>query len=140
MKSFVNRYGLFLAWLLSLSATFASLALDISVQWPVCTLCWYQRMAIYPLSIMLGIATYRGDKKIIPYVVSLPCLGMLFALYQYLEQMIPGFAPIAVCSPDLPCNTTHLLWLGFVTLPLLSGISCALIVALLGLTSFFGDR
>jgi disulfide bond formation protein DsbB len=123
----MKKYGLFLAWLVALFGLLLTQFADIALQWPVCHLCWYQRICIYPLVILLGIAAFKNEKVIIPYALPFPAMGFLFAAYQYLEQMIPGFSPIDLCTQAIPCSEIHFKWLGFITLPFLSMIGCALI-------------
>jgi disulfide bond formation protein DsbB len=102
------------------------------VQWPVCPLCWYQRIALYPLVILLGMAAYKNDRAIIPYAMPFPLIGLFFAVYQYLEQMIPGFSPIEFCKDGaVSCSTIHLKLLGFITIPFLGAIACVMILILL---------
>lgn len=122
---------LFFAWLIALIAMLSTLFASIVLHWPVCVLCWYQRIAIYPLVILLGIAAFQNDKHIVPYALPFPIIGFLLAMYQYAEQMIPGFAPIELCTQDLPCSAIHMQWFGFITLPLLSAIACVVIAGLL---------
>lgn len=126
-----SRYALFLAWLISLIAMLITLFAGEVLNWPVCVLCWYQRIALYPLVILLGIAAFRDDKHIIPYALPFPISGFLFAAYQYAEQMIPNFAPIKFCTEELPCSTIHIKLLGFVTIPFLSALVCVMIIVLL---------
>lgn len=122
---FASKYSLYFAWLITLIALMGSLYSSVILHLPVCDLCWYQRICIYPLVIILGIAAYREDFGIVKYAMPLAVIGGLFALYQYLEQMIPGFAPIALCgvaSPD--CSAVHFKGWGFITFPLISLIGC----------------
>ena len=128
----LKKYGLFFAWIISLISMLSTLFLSEMMQWPVCPLCWYQRIALYPLVILLGMAAYKNDRAIIPYAMSFPLIGLFFAVYQYLEQMIPGFAPIEFCKDGaISCNAIHLKLLGFITIPFLSTIACLLIFILL---------
>ncbi len=127
IRNFFSAYGLFLAWIIALVSMLSTLFASEILYWPVCILCWYQRIAIYPLVILLGIAAYRDEKIIISYTLPFPVIGFLFAVYQYCEQMIPNFEPIRLCTQTLPCNTIHLKLLGFITLPFLSGLACVLI-------------
>lgn len=122
---FTEKYGLYFAWLIALIALMVSLYASVMLQMPVCDLCWYQRICIYPLVVILGIAAYCSDVGIIKYAIPLAIIGALFALYQYLEQMIPGFAPIALCGVGGPdCSQIHFKWLGFITFPFVSLIGC----------------
>lgn len=128
----LKKYGLFFAWIISLIALLSTLFFSEMMQWPVCTLCWYQRIALYPLVILLGMAAYKNDRAIIPYVMPFPLIGLFFAVYQYLEQMIPGFAPIEFCKDGaVSCGIIHLKLLGFITIPFLSAIACLMIFILL---------
>jgi len=127
MKFFKN-YGLFIAWLIALSALLGTLYGSEIMSLPVCNLCWYQRICIYPLTILLGIAIYRNEKHIIPYTLPFPLLGLFFAVYQYLEQMIPGFSPIRFCTQGVQCSDIHMKLFGFVTLPFLSALACLVMI------------
>lgn len=127
----MKTYALFLAWLIALIALVSTLFAQYNLGWAVCPLCWYQRIALYPLVILLGMAAFRDDNNIIPYALPFPIIGFLFAAYQYCEQMIPGFAPIDFCKQDIPCDTIHLKIAGFITLPFLSALACILIFILL---------
>lgn len=122
---------LFFAWLIALIALISTLLAEYVMHWPVCPLCWYQRICIYPLVILLGIAAFRNERVAIPYMLPFPILGFLFAVYQYLEQMIPGFAPIDFCTQGISCATIHLHYLGFITIPFLSAMGCAMIFVLI---------
>lgn len=132
MKRFFAQYGLLFSWLVALIALLATLFASEVMGWPVCVLCWYQRIALYPLVILLGIAAFKNDTHIIPYALPFPIIGFIFALYQYAEQMIPNFAPLDFCKQGVvACNVIHLKLFGFITIPFLSMVACALIVVLL---------
>ncbi len=120
-------YGLYFGWVIALAATMISLYFSVVRHWPVCDLCWYQRVCIYPLVILLGIGTYRDDRGIVLYTMPLVVLGFLFSLYQYLEQMIPGFSPLELCGRGVNCSHIHFQWLGFITFPFLGMVTCLLI-------------
>ena len=117
---------LLIAWLIAFSAMALSLYGSEVLRYPVCSLCWYQRISLYSLAIILGIAAYRGDANISPYAITLAMIGGAFALYHYLEQMIPGFQPIDFCSAasTTSCTLIHIRYFGFITYPLLSLCAC----------------
>lgn len=140
MKKIIQQYGLLLAWLIALIALLSTLFAGEIMGWPVCPLCWYQRIALYPLVILLGMAAFKNDHGIIPYALPFPAIGFFFAVYQYLEQMIPGFSPINFCKQGIACSTIHLKLLGFITIPFLSAIACAMIFVLLFLCSRFNQK
>ncbi len=131
MKRFLKNYGLYLAWIIAIVATSGSLYFSEVRKFIPCTLCWYQRILMYPLVILLGIASYRHDKNIVVYVLPMSLLGGGIALYHYLEQKIPGVGVPEICSVGVPCNVQWINWLGFITIPFLSLTAFVLISLLL---------
>ena len=119
--------GLYLAWLVAIVATAGSLYLSEVRHFIPCTLCWYQRILMYPLVILLGIASFRNDKHIIPYVLPMSFLGLAIATYHVLDQNIPEFGAPALCSAGVPCSVKYLNWLGFISIPVMSLTAFALI-------------
>ncbi len=123
--------NLYLAWLVALVAMLGSLYFSEVRHFVPCTLCWYQRILMYPLAIVLGIASYRQDNAVRNYVLPLSVLGMLVATYHVLEQNIPGFGSPALCRAGVPCNLHYIQWLGFISIPVLSLTAFTLITGLL---------
>ena len=119
------------AWLIALIGMSLSLYASEIAHWEVCKLCWYQRICLYPLVLLLGMSAFKNDTAIVPYALPLPILGALFSLYQYLEQMIPGFSPVSFCTITAPCSVTHFKIWGFITIPLISLGGFLVITALL---------
>ncbi len=130
-STFCRRHCLYLAWFVSVIAVAGSLYLSEVLHYEPCRLCWFQRIFMYPQLILLGIATYRGDKRIIPYVLPLCLIGGSISLYHYAEQKIPALSKILPCKIGVPCNEDYLNFLGFITVPLLALIAFALIAILL---------
>ncbi|WP_337868378.1 disulfide bond formation protein B [Meiothermus sp.] len=118
-----NALLLAFAWLVALAATLGSLYYSEVRNFIPCTLCWYQRIAMYPLVFMLGIATWRNDPHIRPYALTLSLLGLFWSSYHLLEQWVPGVAP-SVCKGPIPCNVEYVP--GF-PIPLQAGIAFLLI-------------
>ena len=131
MTKTIRQISLYLAWLVSVVGFIGALYASEIQHMPVCNLCWYQRICLFPLVIILGIAAYYDDRKIVKYVLPLTILGFIFALYQYLIQLFPGFAPIEVCGLGPSCTHVSFIWLGFITFPLLSLIGFLIITLLL---------
>lgn len=55
-----------------------------------CELCWYQRILMYPLPVILGIGLARRDERVGVYVLPLALLGGLVATYHVLLQGNPS--------------------------------------------------
>jgi disulfide bond formation protein DsbB len=97
-----------------------------------CRLCWYQRIAMYPLVVILGIAAWRGDVGVRRYAVPLAAIGALIATYHYALEWFPSLDS-GVCSATTPCTAVWFRELGFVSLPYLALSAFLLILALLWL-------
>jgi disulfide bond formation protein DsbB len=91
-----------------------------------CTLCWYQRILMYPLLVILTVGISRKDNDVPYYVLPLSITGVVVAFYQVLLER--GIVPeVEVCSVGVPCNTIYINWLGFITIPFLSLVAFLII-------------
>lgn len=127
---------LLLAWLAAIIATLGSLYFSEVMHFIPCMLCWYQRIFMYPLAIILGIAFYRNDQGIYRYVLPLSIIGMLISGYHTLLQKLPYLQQFEMCTTGVPCSKDYINWLGFITIPLLAFIAFTIItVSLLILSS-----
>lgn len=123
--------SLYAAWLVALASTLGSLYFSEVRHLVPCVLCWYQRVLMYPLVVVLGIACYRREPGIRGYVLPLSAVGAVVALYQVLEQHVPALGIPGACRLAVPCSAVHVDWLGFITLPFLSFVAFAVITLLL---------
>ena len=119
--------SLLLAWLAAIIATLGSLYFSEVMHFIPCTLCWYQRIFMYPLAIILGVAVYRNDQGIYKYALPLSIIGLLIAGYHTLLQKIPYLQQFEMCTSGVPCSKDYINWLGFVTIPLLAFLAFSII-------------
>jgi disulfide bond formation protein DsbB len=131
MKQWVHKYGLYAAWLVSIIATAGSLYLSEVLMYEPCKLCWFQRILMYPLVIILGIAAYEQNTRITKYALPLSIIGGSISIWHILEQKLPGFAKLAPCKVGIPCNFDYLNWFGFITIPMLALTAFILITVIL---------
>ncbi|MFV0480400.1 MAG: disulfide oxidoreductase [Campylobacteraceae bacterium] len=120
-------YLLFFAWIVSLVATAGSLFLSDVLGFPPCTMCWYQRICMYPLLFILIVGLLRKDKASIYYSAPILIIGWLWSFYHTLlifdiikEDMTP-------CSMGVPCSVKYLNWFGFIDIPLLALVAFTII-------------
>jgi hypothetical protein len=140
MRELLGTATLWLAFVVALTATAGSLYLSEVAGFIPCTLCWYQRIAMYPLVIVLGVAAWRGDGGIRRYVVPVAAIGALIAAYHIALQRLPGL-PSGSCSLDAPCTAIYVERFGFVTIPVMALIAFLTILTLLiGLAPNGGGR
>lgn len=122
------------AWLVALIATIGSLFFSERMGFIPCTLCWYQRILMYPLVFLLGVAFYRNDKKIYVYALPLSIIGICVSSYHYALQKIPSLQEFSACTSGVPCSGQYINWFGFVTIPFLALLAFVMItVFMLGL-------
>lgn len=127
----MNIFSLFLAWLIALSGALISLYFGEILGIKPCPLCWYQRIALFPLAILLGMAVYKKDESIIPYGLTLATIGFIVAAYQALSQRFPFLDLEAICGKADDCASPIFTLFGFITMPILSATGFFLIILFL---------
>jgi disulfide bond formation protein DsbB len=121
------------AWLIALASTLGALFFGEVMKLPPCSLCWYQRIFMFPLALVLPFALFPFDRNIVRAVIPLVGIGGLLALFQVL--LVEGVIPerVSPCRQGVPCSETVIEFFGFVTIPLLALAAFVSIGALLGL-------
>ena len=104
-----------LATAIAATATGGSLLLSEVAGYLPCTLCWYQRIAMYPLVIVLGVAVARGDRDVWRTVLPLTTIGSAVALWHIAIENNPAWG--GPCEDAAPCTIIWVEEFGFLTLP-----------------------
>jgi disulfide bond formation protein DsbB len=119
------------AWVQALIATLGSLYFSEVMTLPPCVLCWYQRIAMYPLVVVLGVGLLLRERRIRLYALPLSLAGLAIALYHNL--LYYGIIPESIqpCTTGVSCTSRQIEWLGFITIPLLSLVAFTVISAAL---------
>ncbi|HHY20543.1 MAG TPA: disulfide bond formation protein B [Bacilli bacterium] len=118
MDKFSERL-LFLSWTASVIATAGSLFFSEVMNFIPCELCWMQRIFMYPLVIILGVAVFKKDATASINSAILSGIGGLIALYHYLLEKVPAMESLDNCG-IIPCTFPYINWLGFITIPFLA--------------------
>jgi disulfide bond formation protein DsbB len=119
------------SWFVAASATLGALFFSEVMGLPPCVLCWYQRIFMFPLALLLPVGLFPFDPKIARYALPLSMIGGLIALFHLL--LTYGLIPESIkpCVQGVPCAQNPIEWFGFITIPLLSLTSFSIINALL---------
>ena len=119
------------AWLVALLATAGALFLGEVMGMTPCLLCWYQRIAMFPLASVLGIAAWSGDRRGAVYALPLAAMGAAIALFH--TSLAAGVVPALwmPCEAGVPCTNQRLDFLGGIQLPWLALAAFLLILGLL---------
>ena len=123
---------LWLAWIIAAVAMAGSLYFSESANFTPCRLCWFQRIAMYPLALLLLIAALRRDDTIRPYAISLASVGGAISAYHYLIEWRPSL-DAGSCDVTAPCTVPWFREFGFISLPLMALCGFAAIISLLTL-------
>jgi disulfide bond formation protein DsbB len=124
------------AWLLASVSTLGALFFSEIMQVAPCVLCWYQRIFMFPLVVILPIGMFPLDRKVVRYAAPLAALGGLVAAFHVL--LVAGAIPenLKPCTQGVPCSEQVIQWFGFVTIPLMSLAAFSAILVLLLLSHF----
>lgn len=139
-KMFAGHARDLLVWAAGVAfiATLGSLYLSDIVGFVPCSLCWYQRIAMYPLWVILGVAFWRNEPAAWVFALPLPIIGVLISAYHVMVQYRPNLE-VAACTGGIPCSARYLLVYGFVSIPVMAGsaflfvAACLLVVRLLSI-------
>ena len=111
-------------------ATAGSLYFSEIAHFEPCKLCWYQRIAMYPLVVVLGVAAWRRDRNVARYVLPVAAIGALISAYHYALEWFPAL-DTGACSATNPCTIVWFRALGFASLPYLALSAFLLILSLM---------
>ena len=112
-----------LCFLVASVATLGSLFFSEIMNFVPCSMCWYQRIFMYPLVLVFLVNLLYPDDKVFKYAMILVITGLVFSIYHNLLMFDIIPESIVPCVSGVPCSTEYINWFGFVTIPLLSFIA-----------------
>ncbi len=122
LASFFDQYGIFIVFLVSLSALVGSLIYSEGLGYEPCVLCWFERIFMYPLALLTAIALVKSNRHgVIDYVLTLSVPGMVLSLYHYLLQIgVTSYAPCDALGYSISCSKVFTMTFGYITIPLMA--------------------
>ena len=120
-----------LAFVVALVATVGSLWLSEGAHFVPCRLCWYQRIAMYPMAVVLGIAAWRRDVSVRVYALPVVAIGATISVWHMLIERFPSLESASSCDPANPCSLIWVERFGYLTIPTMALTAFALIATLL---------
>lgn len=116
----MRKFAVHIAWTVALVATVGSLYFSEVMELPPCILCWYQRIAMYPMVAVLAVGVVLEDARARFYALPLSLIGLGISIYHNLlyYALIPE--SITPCSEGISCTSVQIEWLGFITIPLMA--------------------
>lgn len=121
----------FFSFLVATIATLGSLFFSDVMHFVPCSLCWYQRIFMYPLFFIFLINLLYPDNKLFKYAFPLVTIGLVLSIYHNLLMFGIISEDLAPCVQGVPCSTRYIDFFGFITIPFLSFISYSILFCLL---------
>ncbi|MCO4793376.1 MAG: disulfide bond formation protein B [Bacteriovoracaceae bacterium] len=124
-------WPVFICWIIAAISALGSLFFSEVMEFPPCVLCWYQRIAMYPLVFILLVGSFKPARVTFSFALPLVITGWIIALYHNLlhYEIVPETA--SPCLEGVSCSTVYINWFGFITIPMLSFISFSIILGIL---------
>ncbi len=130
LLSILREYGIAFALVVATASTLLSRFYSNVMGYEPCTLCWWQRIFIYPQVVLLGLALWKREKVIIDYALALLGIGLIISLYQVYLQF--GGAPVGACGVgSVSCTKAYVMEFGYVTIPVMALTGYALMIGAL---------
>ena len=128
----------YVAWIVALVAAGGSLFFSEVMELPPCVLCWYQRIAMYPLVIVIGAGIIMRDRRMKFYALPITLIGLGVSIYHNL--LYYGIIPdsITPCTQGVSCTSRQIEWLGFITSPLMALV--AFVIVTVSMLLYGGKR
>ncbi len=130
VRSEVEDVALPFACAVAVTCTLGSLYMSEIRHFEPCVFCWYQRICMYPLVVLLGIAALRRDRGIWRYALPIALIGAAISTYHYLHERFPDTVSTS-CSLEASCATLWIWEFHFLSIPGMAWVGFVLISTLL---------
>ena len=117
-------------WTITIVAVAGSLFYSEVMVFVPCELCWVQRIFMYPLTIIYGVALWKRKLEIALPGLILSIIGICFSIYHYSMQKLPALQEAGSMCRTVPCNLQYVNYFGFITIPFLAGLSFLSVITL----------
>lgn len=122
---------LFAAWVVALASTLGALFIGEVLGQVPCNLCWYQRIAMFPLALILGLACLMDDVGVRRYALPLAVGGLAIAVWHAMVYFSLTPDALEPCGAGPSCSSPDMTILGWAPLPVLSAMAFLAISLLL---------
>ena len=126
-----NWFILLAAWSLASGSALGSIFFSHVMEFAPCVLCWYQRICLFPLVVILARGLFPFDTAVIKYALPLAALGWLVAAYHNL--LYSGVIPqeMQPCTKGVSCTEKYIELFDFLSIPMLSLIGFSILISIL---------
>lgn len=132
-----NKFAfIYAAWLVALISSIGSMFFSSILDLPPCSLCWYQRICIFPLGIILAVGFLKNDVLTFWYAFPLALIGWVISIYHNLLYYNLITQPLVPCSGGVSCTEKQFELFGFISIPLMALLSLSSILVCLILFAY----
>jgi disulfide bond formation protein DsbB len=131
--NFFSEYAVIFSLIIALASTLGSLYFSEIAKMPPCTLCWYQRIFMYPIILILAINLWKKDDMARIYSLSLAIPGAIIAGYHYFIQTFQTPSFCSVADGGISCLVKSFEKFGYITIPMMAFTGFILIIILLAI-------
>jgi len=136
---FISKNAYIVSFLITIGGMVLSLVYSDIIGYAPCTLCWYQRILLYPEVLLLGLALWKEDRTITDYIIALSGIGVILALYQkYLE--LGGQSVLPCSATAVSCSKIYVQEFGYVTIPVMALTSFVFIFVVMLVHNYISKR
>lgn len=133
LNGLFRRYGPYFAFIVALTATAGSLYYSEVRHFTPCTLCWYQRILMYPLVLIILVAIVERDKLLANFVLPFSVIGAFVSTYHYLVEWEVFGSPTS-CEATIPCSYRWVNYFGFISIPFMALVAFLMITVIMIVT------
>lgn len=127
----IKKNGRVLSLIIAVFSVMAPLIYSSLFTFEPCTLCWWQRVFMFPIAIILLVALVNKDRGYYRYTIPMAVAGLCIGIYQYMLQMnVSGLSSVCGINTAESCSAIYVMEFGFVTIPLMSAISFFILLVL----------
>jgi disulfide bond formation protein DsbB len=125
---------IWMAWVVALVATLGSLFFSEYANFLPCRLCWFQRICMYPMAVVLLVGALRRDARAaVQYAFVMPIVGIGVSIYHVYIEQNPSAETAACRAGGVSCTTKWIDKFGYITIPVLAMTAFATIIVLLAM-------
>lgn len=130
LAALLGAWAVWIAFVLALAASAMTLYYSEVLGIEPCSLCWWQRIFIYPQVVLFAIALYKRDLSVTAYSLALSLIGLAFAAYHHALQILPS-GTLPCPAQGVSCAQRFVFEFGYITFPLMAATLFAFLIVLM---------
>lgn len=135
---YINKHFLALSFFVALSSALFSLVYSEIIHFLPCYLCWWQRVFLFPTFVILGVAFWNRDRKVVRYVAPMLFIGFLISVYHNFFYYFGETSTLPCDASGVSCYQ-HLVseFGGYISIPMLALSGFVGLLTLLAVAHFY---